>query len=92
MTINNLPALSTVIPQANLGEVPQNMSESSGARKNPNRFKCHECDSEYHLRNNCPVKKKRLAELRTERRETVVVQVTVTGMVQMQIPTGSSLP
>jgi len=58
VTINNWPALSAVIPQANLGEVPQNISESS----DPNGFKCHECDSEYHLRNNCPVKKKRLAE------------------------------
>jgi len=45
VTINNWPALSAVIPQANLGEVPQNMSESSGARKNPSGFKCHECDS-----------------------------------------------
>jgi len=81
VTINNWPALSAVIPQANLGEVPQNVSESSGGRKNPNGFKCHECDLEYHLRNNCPVKKNDL--LRTERRETVVVQVMVTGMVQM---------
>jgi len=62
VTINNWPALSTVIPQASLGEVPQNVSESSGARKNSNGFNCHECDSEYHLRNNCPIKKKRLAE------------------------------
>jgi len=62
VTINNWPALSAVTPQANLGEVPQNVSELSGARKNPNGFKCHECDTEYHLRNNCPIKKKQLAE------------------------------
>ena len=62
VTINNWPALSAVIPQVNLGEVPQNMSESSGARENPNRFKCHECDSECHLRNDCPDRKKRPAE------------------------------
>jgi len=64
VTINNRPAHSAVIPQDNLGELPQNLSEPSGSRKKSNEFKCYECDSEYHRRNNCPVKKKQLAENR----------------------------
>jgi len=31
-------------------------------RENPNRYRCHECNSKYHLRNNCTVKKKKLSE------------------------------
>ena len=58
VTISNWPALSVVIPQDNLGEVPQEVSDASSARKNQNIFRCHKCNSEYHLCNNCPVRKK----------------------------------
>jgi len=65
VTINNWPAISAVIPESNLGAVglqmPPDRSDENG-REDLNGYLCYECNSKYHLRNNCPVKKKKLAE------------------------------
>ena len=65
VTINNLLALSAVVTESNLGAVgpqmPPDWSDKNG-RENPNGYQCHEYNSKYHLRNICPVKKKKVAE------------------------------
>ena len=65
VTINNWPAFSAVIPESSLGavgpQIPPDRSDENG-RENPNGDRYHECNSKYYLWNNCPVKKKKLAE------------------------------
>jgi len=65
VTINNWPALSAVIPEANLGEVPKlssDQSDSNSLQKTLNGYRCYECNSEYYLRDNCSKQKKKLAD------------------------------
>lgn len=54
VTTKQWPALVASIPAANFGSVTGD--KTSGARKNPNGMKCHDCGSDYHFkgRDYCP--------------------------------------
>ena len=41
--------------------MPSDYSDKKGP-ENPNGYRCHEYNSKYHLRNECPVRKTNLAE------------------------------
>jgi len=65
VTINNWTAISAVIPEANLGEVPKlnsDQSDSNSLKKNLSGYRCYECNSEYHLRDKFPKQKRKLAD------------------------------
>ena len=55
--------LSATSPQGNMGEVIDKSPDTlAGPKKNRNGFRCHECNSEYHLRDTYPQRKKKLAD------------------------------